>query len=104
MQTIVIHNCTVELRIPDMLEMCGTVGPRKEPTVSLRANEYLSDMLVKMPDGKVATIKKLYLRELRGNMLPVVDEAGRVVLFTLANAKVAPQLTADEPIEVGSNK
>ena len=84
MQTIIIENCTVELHIPDMLEMHGMYWPIKEPRVKLTTRAYIHDVQVKMPDGKVVNIKKLLLRDVCGVMMPMVDENNNVVLFTVS--------------------
>lgn len=107
MQTIIINNCTVELHIPDMLEMCGIDGPRGMSRVELTAREYLYDVLVKTPDGKTITIKKLYLRKLLGTMMAVIDEKEKsVVLFSVVdtpntlNTNQTAEHACEQPIVV----
>ncbi len=87
MRTVVVQNCTVELQLPDLLEMSGTDGPRKSPSVAitLTTKEHVEDVLVRMPDGKTIAVKKLWLRKILANMVPVVDQDGNAVLFAVSD-------------------
>lgn len=87
MKTVIIHNCTVELKIPDILEMTGFDCGPKHPTVKLMASEYIHDVVVRdlSQKDKTIVIKKLFLKQIIAAMLPVVIGDNAVLFETLDN-------------------
>ena len=97
MPKLVVHNCTVEFNIPtvDVFKVSNRAGYAK---VRIEPMNHVLDTVIRCPDGKVVTIKKMVL-VMSGTMLPVLDEQGKqVVLFTMDDEVQPP--VADEPVEV----
>ena len=89
-RSVILTNCTVEITLPNELDVLGMdVGKRSH--VKLMASEYIDDVVIRSPtlDGKTLTIKRLLLKMLRGDILPVMED-DRVVLFTVTD-EVEPQ-------------
>lgn len=84
MRKITLHNCTVELTLPDMeitewsKDLFG-----KRMTVELRAKEYVDDMVVSALGHQDITFKKLYLRRACADVVPVAFDC-KAVFFTVA--------------------
>ena len=94
MSKLVMQNCTVELDI-GAVNVFEFDGKSFQGKVRAESKEPLFDVVIRCPDGRVVTIKKMLVK-LAGTMLPVLDETcARVVLFTVDDGAVP-----DEPVVV----
>ncbi len=93
-RSLVLTNCTVEITLPDELDVLGITGG-KPAHIKLMADKYVDNVVVRSPtlNGSTLTIKRLFLKMMRGDVLPVL-EGDKVVMFTVTN-EVEPQVTVE---------
>jgi hypothetical protein len=88
---IVLTNCTVELTLPDLEVVSRDIQRAGPSRITLTTREYVHDAVVRCGD-KTMKIARLFVREVHGWMLPVLNESGQVVLFT-TEENVRPDAT-----------
>lgn len=88
---LVLTNCTVEFTLPDLEVVSRDIQHAGPSRITLEAREYVHDAIVRCGD-KTLKIARLFVREVSAWMLPVLNEAGEVVLFT-TEENVRPDAT-----------
>ncbi len=80
-KVVVLHNCTVEMTMPDVDIDSMDIGRGSVAKIALFAREYVQDVLVHH-GHKIIKIKRLFLDQIRAKMLPVTD-GEQAVWFTV---------------------
>ena len=97
-QTLVLNNCTVEIRLPPMqVETIDELlyDRQKAATIRLRACDYAENVVLRCGDRHM-TVKRLYIKSLVAEMLPVIDEHGNVVRWFTMEEMPLPTTTVEE--------